>query len=303
MNAIHDDIRIGTLVPMNNEKTAEIIKTLLPYGFESFQLNFWQETGDQDIKLIAEQVKEALGDSGAVISSLGMFGNPLGDEPIDERTREGWEACLDHVHLFGADIVAGFAGGVVGKAVPESMPKFKEVFGPLAKRAADKGLRIAFENCTMGSTWKDVKMNMAFNPDCWELMFDALPDANLGLEWEPCHQMCQLIDPAPHIREWADRIFHIHGKDATIRHDYIRKHGFIAAENGVWHRTPGFGDSNWSDIITELRLIGFQGSIDIEGFHDPVYKGELEVVGQVHGLNYLKDCRGGQWVPSPYENK
>jgi hypothetical protein len=37
---------------------------------------------------------------------------------------------------------------------------------------------------------------------------------------------------------------------------------------------------------------GFVGSIDIEGWHDPVYRAELEMMGQVRGLNYLKACRG-----------
>jgi hypothetical protein len=44
---------------------------------------------------------------------------------------------------------------------------------------------------------------------------------------------------------------------------------------------------------------GFKGSIDIEGWHDPVYKDALEMTGQVHGLNYLKDCRGGAFVANP----
>jgi sugar phosphate isomerase/epimerase len=62
---------------------------------------------------------------------------------------------------------------------------------------------------------------------------------------------------------------------------------------------PGMGDSNWKDIITELRLVGFEGAIDIEGWHDPVYRGELEMTGQVHALNYLKECRGGAYVANP----
>lgn len=61
-------------------------------------------------------------------------------------------------------------------------------------------------------------------------------------------------------------------------------------------RTPGFGDSNWTDIISELRLAGYAGAIDIEGWHDPVYRDALEMTGQVHALNYLKDCRGGDHV-------
>jgi hypothetical protein len=47
-------------------------------------------------------------------------------------------------------------------------------------------------------------------------------------------------------------------------------------------------------VIGELRLAGYTGSIDIEGWHDPVYRGELEMTGQVEALNYLKECRGGR---------
>ena len=58
-------------------------------------------------------------------------------------------------------------------------------------------------------------------------MFNALPDDNLGLEWEPCHQMVYLIDPIPQIRKWAPKFFHVHGKDATVRWDVVREHGVV----------------------------------------------------------------------------
>ena len=58
-------------------------------------------------------------------------------------------------------------------------------------------------------------------------------------------------------------------------------------------RTPGFGDSDWTRVISELRLAGYRGAIDIEGWHDPVYRGDLEITGQVRALEYLKECRGG----------
>jgi sugar phosphate isomerase/epimerase len=73
----------------------------------------------------------------------------------------------------------------------------------------------------------------------------------------------------------------------------IREHGIFGKVPFVQMRTPGFGDSDWSRIISELRLAGFRGSIDIEGWHDPVYREELEMTGQVHALNFLRDCRGG----------
>jgi len=296
---VNQDIRIGTLVRGNQPDPAGYIRQILPYGFESFSLMFWETLGDVNLAELAGQVKEALGDSGAVISSLGIFGNPLEAQPKDLETRRAWELCIDHAHLFGTDIVAGFTGRLRGQSIDASIPRFREVFGPLAQRAEDKGVRLAFENCPMGGNWARGDWNIAHNPMAWEMMFDALPHDNLGLEWEPCHQMVQLIDPLPQLREWVSKIFHVHGKDATIKWDVIRRHGIGGPIQFAYHRTPGFGDCNWTDIISDLRMGGFKGAIDIEGWHDPVYRGELEMTGQVYSLNYLKRCRGGDYVPNP----
>jgi sugar phosphate isomerase/epimerase len=131
-------------------------------------------------------------------------------------------------------------------------------------------------------------------------MFDALPMDNLGLEWEPCHQLVCLIDPLPQVRKWGRKFFHVHGKDATVRWDVIREHGVFGRLPFVQMRTPGFGDSDWTRVISELRFAGSRGAIDIEGWHDPVYRGDLEITGQVRALEYLKECRGGAtYAPNP----
>lgn len=312
IDASKEDIRIGTLVSAGMG-SPDYIRQILPHGFESFQLTFWQTTAEIDFPKLADEVNAALDGSGAVISSLGIFGNPLETEPGDLETLTGWEACIDNAALFGCDVVAGFAGRLRDKPIHESIPRFKEVYGELAKRAEDKGVRIAFENCDMGGTWQTGDFNIAHNPTAWEMMFNAVPSDALGLEWEPCHQMVSLIDPMPQLRKWVSKIYHVHGKDATIHWDVVREFGVhssvhedIALEHGVqavppfaYHRTPGFGDSNWTDIISDLRKGGFKGCIDIEGWHDPVYRGDLEMTGQVHGLNYLKQCRGGSFVENP----
>ncbi|MHC4982185.1 MAG: sugar phosphate isomerase/epimerase family protein [Planctomycetota bacterium] len=296
--AIAEGIRIGTLVN-GGEGCAEYIRRILPHGFESFSITFWQSLGGTDLRALAGQVKEALADSGAVISSVCIFGNPLEGRDIDEETRAGWRKLIDSAHLFGCDLVCGFAGRLIGRPIDESMKRFKQVFAPLARAAADRAVRLAFENCDMGGTWRHGDWNIAHDPTAWEMMFNEVPADNLGLEWEPCHQMVKLIDPMPQLRKWLARIFHVHGKDATVMWDVVREYGISGPKPFAYHRTPGFGDSNWADIITELRLGGFVGSIDIEGHHDPVYRGELEMTGQVHGLNYLKRCRGGAFVPNP----
>ena len=294
----NQDIRIGTLVN-GNENTANYIKQILPYGFESFSITFWQTIGATDIHRLADEVNAVLADTGARISSLSIFGNPLETTPIDLESLAGWDVLIKSAHLFGADIVSGFTGRLRGRPIDQSIPRFKEIFTPLAQMAEDNNVRIAFENCDMDGDWKSGDWNIAHNPTAWQMMFDAVPSPNMGLEWEPCHQMVSLIDPIPQLHDWVSKIFHMHGKDCTIKWDVVRKFGVDGPVPFAFHRTPGFGDSNWTDIISELRLGGFRGSIDIEGWHDPVYRGKLEMTGQVAGLNYLKRCRGSEFVPNP----
>jgi sugar phosphate isomerase/epimerase len=294
------DIRIGTMVKANAPDPAAYVRKLLPLGFESIEPFFWQTLGNVDLPRLAGDIREAIGDADVTVGALGMFGNPLEGGELDRATLEGWEKCIDNAHLFGTDIVAGFTGRVRGKPLPDSLPRFTEVWGELARRAADKGVRIAFENCAMDGNWATGDWNIAHNPDAWELMFEAVPAENMGLEWEPCHQLVYLIDPIPQIRKWAPKIFHVHGKDATVRWDVIREHGIFGRHPFVQMRTPGFGDSDWTRVISELRLAGYRGAIDIEGWHDPVYRDALEMTGQVRALEHLKSCRGGaRYVSDP----
>lgn len=295
------DIRIGTL--LEGRHAVQVLPQILPHGFESFSLTFWQTTGDTDLAETGRRVRDIVGKSGTRISCLEIFGNPLTGEGNNADTLASWERLIDHAHLFGCDLVGGFTGRLPGMPLDASVPRYAKVFGELSRRAADQGVRLCFENCAMDGNWQAGEWNIAHGPAAWELMWDALPADNIGLEWEPCHQMVGLIDPLPQLRKWAHKVFQVHGKDATIAWDVIRESGIHGPRPYVWHRTPGFGDTNWTDVISILRQSGYKGDISIEGFHDPVYKGELEMTGQVHALNYLKACRGGAFVSNPVINE
>ena len=287
------DIRIGTLMGIKNAPTH--IPQILKHGFESFQLTGGFGVTEVDFERVAGEVRTAI-EGKAIISSIGYFGNPL----AKEEDAKWFGAYIDNAHLFGCNIVVGFAGAVEGVPVMESMPQFKKVWGDLCKRAEAKGVKIAFENCEMGGWWHSAKWNVAHAPTFWEAMWNEVPGDVLGLCWEPCHQMVSLIDPIPQLRKYIKKVWHVHGKDATIAWDVVKEKGIRGGVPYVWHRTPGFGDTNWTDVISILRMNGYKGSIDIEGWHDPVYRGDMEMVGQVHGLNYLKNCRGGSVeVPNP----
>ena len=288
------EIKIGTLISAENVK--KMMPKLIPYGFETFSITFWETIADTDLQQLANDVHSILDGTDCKISCISVYTNALLDCEKGDRARRDFEALINSAHLFGTDLVTGFAGRVPGQSIEASIPKFKEVYTPLAQLALDKGVRLAFENCTGDGDWHAGNWNIAYSPQAWEMMFEAVPFDNIGLQWEPCHQLVQLIDPIPQLRKWAHKVFALHGKDATIAWDVIKEYGIIGPKRYSWHRTPGFGDSNWTDIISILRQSGFKGSIDIEGWHDPVYKNELEYTGQVHALNYLKNCRGGEFV-------
>ena len=281
--------RIGTLIRAATG-AVESIRALLPHGFESWQLAFsLKRDVIPPLAPLAPAVLEVL--DGTVISALGIYGNPLREDAIGVESRRALREAIAAARLFGTDVIGCFTGRVPGLSVDACLPRFREVWSELAREASDCGVRLAFENCLQGGTWESGDWNMAHNPDAWERMFDAVPSQSLGLEWEPAHQMCQLIDPLPQLAKWAPRIFHLHGKDANVHHHVVARHGVYGRERFAWHRMPGFGDTDWTEILRTLKASGYTGSVYIEGYHDPVYKDEREMEGQVKALHYLKVCR------------
>jgi sugar phosphate isomerase/epimerase len=291
-------IRLGTVVSNQGHQTAARLGALLPHGFESFELAFKNTLAGTDLARLADEVAAVLDGRDAVVSCLALYGNTLAADEHGEEVRAALRDMIALAPRFGVDLVSCFAGRVTGASVPDSIPRFREIFGGLADFAGTRGVRLAIENCLQGGTWQAGDRNIAHNPDAWELMFEAVPSAALGLEWEPAHQLCQLIEPMPQLRAWAHRIFHVHGKDGEVQRDVIAAHGVHGARRFVHHRFPGLGDSNWTHIISQLTQAGYRGTIDIEGGHDPVYRGDLEMTGQLFGLRHLKACRA-DFVPNP----
>ncbi len=283
--------RLGTVI-RSGAATADAIRQLLPLGFESWQIVFaLKREAVPPLDRLADEVNAVVQGSGTVVSALGVYGNPLRCDEVGGTSRAAIRAAMAAAPRMGTDLVCCFAGRVPGASVPDSIPRFRDVWSELAAEAADRGVRVAFENCLQGGTWEAGDWNIAHNPAAWERMFDVVPSPALGLEWEPAHQLCQLIDPLPQLRAWAHRIFHIHGKDALVDRGVIAQSGVYGAARFAWHRFPSFGDTDWSDVLRILQAAGYCGNIDIEGFHDPVFHGEREIEGQTRALEYLKTAR------------
>lgn len=281
-----NQVRIGTIVP--GDRVHDLLPEFIKSGFECFALNFHMEFPDESLAAFAERVKAAVDGEMPEISSIGYYCNPL----ENEEQLHILEKFIDGAHLFNTNMVTTFAGALYSRPVEEAIPVYKKVFGELAKRAEANGVRLSIENCTMGGTWRRATYNIGFNPRAWQMMFDAVDSPAIGLEWEPAHQMVQLIDPVPQLEEWIGRVYHLHGKDANIDWNKVKKYGVSGASQFAIPRTPGYGDTDWRVIFDVLYRHNFSGDLCVEGFHDDIFNGDLEVAGQKHALRYLKWCRG-----------
>jgi sugar phosphate isomerase/epimerase len=287
--AIRKQPLIGTLVK-GDDQPEQAIKQLAAQGFESFSIMYWGHVSG-DIAATASAVCQAAGESGTAVSSVSVYGNPLSGDEAGAATQAGIEALVENAHAFGCSLVSCFAGRVPGTAVPASIETWKSFFGPLVDRAEARGVRLAFENCRMGDTWKSGKWNIAINPDAWQLMFDALPSEFLGLEWEPCHQVEALAEPLAQLKDWLPRIIHIHGKDARINRELLAARGLYGCTRWYQSCLPGNGDTDWRELLRILVDSGYTGTVDIEGWNDAEWAGERELTGQLRALSYLKACR------------
>ena len=278
-------IKIGTCV--KGKDFLSVLPWVVENGFETVEIYFNETIGGMDFVEVSKKAEEIIGDSGVKITSIGLYCNPL----QYENQRKELTYCIENAHLFGADIIGTFAGALPGLSVDKTIPEFKKVFSELTKAAENANVRIGIENAPMYGHWYAPTCNIGFCPRAWEMLFDAVDSYHLGLEWEPSHQMQQLSEPISQLKTWLPKIVHVHGKDAVIDREHIKKYGAWFGESYCVHRFPGLGECDWSEIIHILSEYGYKNDICIEGFHDPVFRGEREYEGQLAALSYLKKCR------------
>lgn len=277
-------MKIGTCI--RGGHIVEDLEKAMELGFDTVELYFNETLGGVDLTDLSKEIKEVIGDSGVAVSGIGLYCNPL----VSEQAQRELRSCMEHAHLFGTDFIGTFAGAVSGKSVDDSMPRFRQVFSELVKVAEGCDVRIGIENAHMYGHWYGATCNIGFCPRAWEMMFSEVDSDRLGLEWEPAHQLEQLIDPIQQLRDWLPKVFHVHGKDARIDRKQIGKYGIWFGMHYQDHCFPGRGDSDWKEIMDILRGGGYRGDIAIEGYHDPKYCGEREREGQRLALEYLRRC-------------
>jgi sugar phosphate isomerase/epimerase len=217
----------------------------------------------------ADEAKAILKNNGLDISSLGYYPNPLHPD-ADHR-----KVVIDHLKkvidaaplVMDDPIVGTFVGRDKDKTIEENLESFAEIWPPIVKYAAERGVRIAIENCPMifsNDEWPGGN-NLASTPAIFRKMFEIIPDENFGLNLDPSHLVWLMIDYNRVVREFKDRIFHVHAKDLEIDREGLYENGTTSLGMG-WQipRLPGLGEVNWGRFISQLYRFGYDYVISIE---------------------------------------
>jgi len=218
------------------------------------------------------------------ITTIGaLYKNPLDPAQTDYACTV-FHRAIDVAALMGVRTVAGFPGAVIevttnprgGNPVCAPFENFLlrilEFWEPIARYAADKGVRIAFEHCPQGAYHLPVMhYNIFGQVAMWERFFNATKCENIGLEWDASHLMCQFIDPVANIHKFGAKIYHVHAKDAFINRPLLEAYG-VCHPGVAEHRWPGFGQANWGEIVHALLRAGYDSDLNLEGWHDPVLR-------------------------------
>ncbi len=228
----------------------------------------------------ARRVREIMASAGVAVSGLGYYPNPLSPDEAEARfTRSHIEKVIAAARLLGVNQMNTFIGRDFRKTVAENWPRFLEAWRPIVKFAEDSGVRIGIENCPMyftGDEWPGGK-NLAHSPAIWRRMFQEIPSRNFGLNFDPSHLVWQHMDYIKPLREFADRIFHIHAKDVRIDRERLDDAGILATPLEFHHpKLPGLGEVNWGKFISVLNEVGYAGPVCIE-VEDRAYEKTLEL--------------------------
>jgi len=278
-------MKLGFLSPFSKE----MVKLAADGPFDCMEIQPPKEwIGDTDAALKArEEAKELLSKNNVFVSSV------MSSMPPIRTTKAEMAGQLKHVGAIldickdmGAVYTgAGPSGYDMSKNLAGNVAMYKEVYSPIADLAAEKGVRIAFENWPGGRAFGE-GANLPITPHAWELMFEALPADFIGLEFDPSHLMWQWIDPYRAAEEFTDHFFMVHLKDTEIFYDKLEWEGNHS--HGWWrYRLPGFGELDWHKFFTILYEAGYSGNMVIE-HEDPIFDGDRRNEGFLLSGNFLR---------------
>jgi sugar phosphate isomerase/epimerase len=196
-------------------------------------------------------------------------GDPAG---VNQRAIEEMKNTARAAQKFGIEVVNGFTGS--------SIWHWLYSFPPVSEEMIDQGFELfaerwnpildVFGECGVKFALEVHPTEIAFDLYTTKRALEAIDHREeFGFNFDPSHLIWQGVDPVEFIREFPDRIYHVHIKDAIVTLN--GKTGILASHlnfgdprRGWDFRSPGRGSVKFEEIIRALNQIGYDGPLSVE---------------------------------------
>jgi sugar phosphate isomerase/epimerase len=231
-----------------------------------------------------KEYMQAITSRGLILSALSVHNNPIHpDKKIAKEADEVFHKAVQLASLLEVPVVNTFSGLPAGSprdTLPNWVtcpwpPHFLEILDyqwnemaipywkEAGKFAGEHNVKVAFE-MHPGM--------LVYNVETLLWLRDAVGPV-LGCNFDPSHLWWNGVDPVAAIRALGDAVFHVHGKDVYVDKINISVNGcndnkpYDQIPKRSWtFRSIGYGHDAqaWKDIVSALRLVGYDYVISIE---------------------------------------
>lgn len=172
----------------------------------------------------------------------------------------------------GANVVTGFTGSPIWKylysfpqtsseLVESGYDEIVELWTPILEIFRQNGIKFAFEVHPS---------EIAFDYYSTQKLLEKFAHIDeFGLNFDPSHLIWQGITPHIFLKDFIDKVYHVHMKDASVtldgRSGLLGSHiDFGDLRRGWNFRSLGHGDVDFENIIRVLNASNYQGPLSVE---------------------------------------
>jgi sugar phosphate isomerase/epimerase len=277
---------------------AELVRKTSEFGYDGLELACWGDHFEVDKALAQDDYcskkRELLESNGLQVFAISahLVGQAVLDnidarhkailpphvwgngDPAEVNARAVNEliATAKAAQKLGVGIVNGFTGSSIWPLVYSFPPVPPDLIDDGFKLLAERFNPIldVFGECGVRFALEVHPTEIAFDLFSARRALEALEyREEFGFNFDPSHLLWQGVDPVEFLREFPDRIFHVHMKDAIVtlngRSGILSSHlNFGDPRRGWDFRSLGRGGVNFEEIIRTLNAIGYNGPLSVE---------------------------------------
>jgi sugar phosphate isomerase/epimerase len=287
-------MKLGVMNPVIGSLSfEEALKYLNSLGVDCIEIGAGGYPGDVHLKPLElignpnkiSEYKALLEKYNLEISAISCHGNPLHPQKeISDKFHNDFMNAILVAEALGIDTIIGFSG-CPGDSETSTYPNWvtcpwPDDFSTILKwQWEEKIIPYWKEMSEFAKSHSITRIALemhpgfaVYNPESLLRLRAAVGDI-IGANFDPSHLFWQGINPTSAIKALKGAIYHFHAKDTLIDERNCQVNGVLDCKsygdilNRSWvFRTVGYGHGKevWNDMISMLKVVGYDGAISIE---------------------------------------